>query len=83
MTDLTGPTLLHGDVAVGDELPRLEVEVTATTVVLGALASRDWRPMHHDYEFAVNRQGTQNIFLKTFVRGWVIQLDAGRAIPCL
>lgn len=59
------PTIVHSDVTVGDELPTLEVEVTATTVVLGALASRDWRPMHHDYEFAVNRQGTRNIFLNT------------------
>ena len=22
-------------------------------------ASRDWRPMHHDYDFAVNRQGVE------------------------
>jgi acyl dehydratase len=33
--------------------------------VLGALASRDWRPMHHDHDFAVNRNGTQDIFLNT------------------
>jgi acyl dehydratase len=52
-------------VAVGDVLPDLDYEVTATTVVLGALASRDWRPMHHDKDFAVNRNGTQDIFLNT------------------
>ena len=39
--------------------------VTATTVVLGALASRDWRPMHHDREFAVNSNGVKNIFINT------------------
>ena len=39
--------------------------MTATTVVLGALATRDWRPMHHDHDFAVNRNGTQDIFLNT------------------
>ena len=33
--------------------------------MLGALASRDWRPMHHDHDFAVNRNGTQDIFLNT------------------
>ena len=59
------PTLLLGDVAVGDELPELGYDVTATTVVLGALASRDWRPMHHDHDFAVNRNGTRDIFLNT------------------
>jgi acyl dehydratase len=59
------PRLLHGDVSVGDALPGLSYEVTATTVVLGALATRDWRPMHHDKDFAVNRNGTQDIFLNT------------------
>ena len=59
------PRLLLGDVAVGDELPDLDYEVSATTVVLGALATRDWRPMHHDKDFAVNRNGTQDIFLNT------------------
>ncbi len=57
--------LTIADVHDSDELPPLAYDVTATTVVLGALAARDWRPMHHDYDFAVNRNGTQNIFLNT------------------
>ena len=57
--------LLHGDVAVGDQLAELAYPVTATTVVLGALATRDWRPMHHDKDFAVHRNGTRDIFLNT------------------
>ena len=56
---------LQGDVAVGEALPELSYPVTATTVVLGALASRDWRPMHHDKDFAVERNGTRDIFLNT------------------
>lgn len=48
----------------GDRLPPLSVDVTATLVVLGALATRDWRPMHHDKDFAVH-QGVKNIFLNT------------------
>jgi len=62
---LVAPQRLWGDVAVGEELPALNYEVTATTVVLGALATRDWRPMHHDKDFAVFRNGTQDIFLNT------------------
>jgi acyl dehydratase len=58
-------SLTEEQVAVGDELPSLAVPVTATTVVLGALASRDWRPMHHDKDFAVNRNGLKNIFINT------------------
>lgn len=52
-------------VAVGDTLPELAVDVTPTTVVLGALASRDWRPMHHDHKFATERNGVADIFLNT------------------
>jgi acyl dehydratase len=58
-----GPVL--GKVSAGDALPELAYDVTATTVVLGALAARDWRPMHHDHDFAVNRNGTKDIFLNT------------------
>ncbi len=47
------------------DVPTLRYPVTATTVVLGALATRDWRPMHHDVDFAVNRNGTRDIFLNT------------------
>jgi len=62
---MTAPRLLWSDVSVGDELAPLSVDVTATLVVLGAMASRDWRPMHHDYGFAVHRQGLKDIFLNT------------------
>ena len=61
----TTPKLLLHQVSKGDALPVLRHEVTATTVVLGALATRDWRPMHHDKEFAVERNGTRDIFLNT------------------
>jgi acyl dehydratase len=58
-------SLLFDQVAVGDALPELAVDVTPTTVVLGALASRDWRPMHHDHKFATERNGVADIFLNT------------------
>ena len=61
----TTKTVMFSDVKVGDTLPELAYPVTATTVVLGALASRDWRPMHHDHDFAVHRNGTKDIFLNT------------------
>lgn len=61
----TGDYPLFADLAVGQTLPTLAHDVTATTVVLGAMASRDWRPMHHDRDFAINRNGVQDIFLNT------------------
>ena len=63
--DGTAPRLLLEDIKIGTRLPELGHEVTATTVVLGALATRDWRPMHHDKDFAVERNGTRDIFLNT------------------
>ena len=62
---MSGARLAIGDVAPGQPLPELAVDVTATTVVLGALASRDWRPMHHDRDFAQRRNGVRDIFLNT------------------
>ena len=58
-------TLTLDAIRAGDALPSLSYDVTTTTVVLGALASRDWRPMHHDKDFAINRNGTRDIFLNT------------------
>src|SRR5215469_13732533 len=48
--------------AVGDELSPLVLEVTATRIVAGALASRDFMPAHHDRAFA-NGQGAPDIFM--------------------
>ncbi len=56
--------LTAAQVQQGERLPPLSIDVTATLVVLGALATRDWRPMHHDKDFAVH-QGVKNIFLNT------------------
>lgn len=58
-------SLTVDSVAAGDVLPDLSYDVTATTVILGALASRDWRPMHHDRDFAQVRNGTRDIFMNT------------------
>lgn len=58
-------TRLLQSVNAGDALPELTVAVTPTTVVLGALASRDWRPMHHDKTFAQQRNGARDIFINT------------------
>ena len=52
-------------VKVADLLPELAVDVSATTVILGALATRDWRPMHHDRDFAIHRNGVRDIFMNT------------------
>ncbi|BBZ25651.1 MaoC family dehydratase [Mycolicibacter hiberniae] len=55
-------TLAFDAIHVGDEITPLDVPVTATLIVAGAIASRDYMPVHHDREFAT-RQGSPDIFL--------------------
>jgi len=50
------------DVKVGDELPGLDVPLTAAVIVGGALASRDYTPVHHDRS-AAQAQGMQDVFM--------------------
>ena len=43
-------------------LPELVLDVTPTMVVAGAIATRDFMPVHHDKAFA-NQQGAPDIFM--------------------
>jgi len=52
-------------VQVGDALPPLVLSMTPTRVVAGALATRDFMPVHHDRAFA-NSQGAPEIFMNIF-----------------
>jgi acyl dehydratase len=47
---------------VGDELLTLEIPMTATLVAAGAIATRDFMPVHHDRDYAAV-QGAPDIFM--------------------
>ena len=47
---------------VGDVLPPLVLDVTPTRIVAGAIATRDFMPVHHDGDYA-NSQGAPEIFM--------------------
>ncbi|OAR23890.1 acyl dehydratase [Streptomyces sp. ERV7] len=47
---------------VGDELPPLEIPVTRTLIVAGAVASRDYQDVHHDAVLA-QEKGSPDIFM--------------------
>jgi acyl dehydratase len=49
-------------VKVGDALPDLDVELTAAIIVGGAIASRDFTPVHHDRS-AANAAGMSDVFM--------------------
>lgn len=54
--------ILFSSVAVGDQLPPLEIDVSAKQIVTGALASRDFQDVHHDKARA-QELGSPDIFM--------------------
>jgi acyl dehydratase len=55
-------TLDWDALAVGDEITPMVIPLTPTRIVAGAIASRDFMPVHHDRDFA-NQQGAPDIFM--------------------
>jgi acyl dehydratase len=55
-------SLAWASIRVGDRLPTLVIDVTATVIVAGAIATRDFMPVHHDRDYA-NAQGSPDIFM--------------------
>lgn len=55
-------TVRFDQVKVGAELPAFDVPITTTLIVAGALASRDYTPVHHD-KAAAQAQGMQDVFM--------------------
>ncbi|MFJ9109528.1 MaoC family dehydratase [Streptomyces sp. NPDC102283] len=47
---------------VGDELPPLDIPLTRTLIVAGAIASRDYQDVHHDADLA-REKGSPDIFM--------------------
>ena len=53
---MTTTTLDWNAIRVGDAITPMVIDVTATVVVAGAIATRDFMPVHHDRDYA-NSQG--------------------------
>ena len=52
----------------------LEIPITTTMIVAGAIASRDFMPVHHDRDYA-NKQGSPNLFMN------ILTTKGLRAVP--
>ena len=64
-------SLRMSEVSEGDELPVLDVPITTTAIVAGAIASRDYQDVHHDAELARQR-GSKDVFMNILTtNGWV------------
>ncbi len=55
-------TLKWANIKVGDQVTPLEIPITTTMIVAGAIATRDFMPVHHDRDYA-NEQGSPNLFM--------------------
>jgi len=64
-------TLRYEEVAPGDELPRLEIPITTTLIVAGAIASRDYQDVHHDAELARQR-GSKDVFMNILTTNGIV-----------
>jgi acyl dehydratase len=89
-------TLKWADIEVGDEVTPLQIPITTTMIVAGAIASRDFMPVHHDRDYA-NKQGSPNLFMNIltsngycvrFLTDWagpeamVTKLSIRLGVPC-
>ncbi|MGB6208725.1 MaoC family dehydratase [Mycobacterium sp.] len=89
-------TLQWSEIEVGDEVTPLEIPITTTMIVAGAIASRDFMPVHHDRDYA-NKQGSPNLFMNIltsngycvrFLTDWagpeamVTKLSIRLGVPC-
>jgi uncharacterized OB-fold protein/acyl dehydratase len=55
-------TLRAADLTAGDGFPLCSLPITTTLVVAGAIATRDYTPVHHDRAVAA-REGSKDVFL--------------------
>jgi acyl dehydratase len=89
-------TLQWADIEVGDEVVPLGIPITTTMIVAGAIASRDFMPVHHDRDYA-NKQGSPNLFMNIlttngycvrFLTDWagpeamITKLSIRLGVPC-
>ncbi|MCC5810969.1 MAG: hypothetical protein JJU06_11395 [Ectothiorhodospiraceae bacterium] len=60
------------ELQVGERIPELIVDVSTKTIVMGAAASRDWQPLHHDPGWAISEAGLPGIIMNNYTQaGWI------------
>ncbi len=76
--DIGREGLKAADIAVGDPLSPMEIELTHTIVTATAIASMDFMPVHHDKDFALSQFApdaflnilSTNGFVSRFLTDW-------------
>ena len=76
--DIGREVLEAADIAVGDEVSPMDIELTHTIVTATAIASMDFMPVHHDKDFALSQFApdaflnilSTNGFVSKFLTDW-------------
>ena len=62
MSQTAATPVAMNTVSVGDDLPALDIPITSTLVVAGAIASNDFTPVHHSAA-AARKAGMSDVFM--------------------
>jgi len=63
-------------VQAGQTLPELRIPITATLIVTGAIATRDFQKVHHDKDVA-QAAGTPNVFMNILTTNALVNRYVG------
>ena len=58
----TATSLRPADINVGDAVSTMDIALNTTLIVAGAIATRDFMPVHHDRDYAQG-QGAPDLFM--------------------
>lgn len=60
------------DVSVTESLPPMTINITEKIIIMGAVSSRDWQPIHHHREWATEHAGLPNIIMNNYTQAaWI------------
>lgn len=69
-------TAARTGIEAGTQLPELRIPITATLIVTGAIATRDFQKVHHDKDVA-EAAGTPNVFMNILTTNALVNRYVG------
>ena len=95
--DIDRTVLSPADIAVGDEVSPMAIDLTHSIIAGTAIATRDFMPVHHDKDFALSQFApdvflnilSTNGFVSKFLtdwagpRAWVKKIDIKLGVPAV
>ena len=63
---------LESSRTLNELLPELKIQLTKRMIIMGAVSSRDWQPIHHDTEYAREQAALPDIIMNNYSQaGWI------------